>query len=67
MRWWTRLSLAKATGALSTCHGTPIWELYLRGREAQVAIESEIARSLAAEGKGREQVLAPWMLTVNAR
>jgi hypothetical protein len=56
-----RLSLAKAMGALSTLHGTPIWELYLRGREAQVAIESELAKTLAAEGNGREQVLAPWM------
>lgn len=56
-----RLSLAKAMGALSTLHGTPIWELYLRGREAQVAIETELAKTLAAEGNEREQVLAPWM------
>lgn len=56
-----RLSLAKATGALSTLHGTPLWELYLEGREAQADIESRIAKTLAAEGNGRERVLARWM------
>jgi len=55
-----KLSLAKATGTLSTYHGTPVWELYLRGREAQAAIESAIAKTMVAEGKGREKVLAPW-------
>ncbi len=59
-----RLSLAKAMGALSTLHGTPIWELYLEGREAQAAIESKLARILAAEGNGRERVLARWMQAV---
>ncbi|MGD0884644.1 MAG: hypothetical protein ABSA46_07185 [Thermodesulfovibrionales bacterium] len=58
-----RLSLAKATGALSTFHGTPLWELYVRGREAQAAIESQLTKTLAAEGKGRERVLARWMQT----
>ena len=62
-----KLSLAKATGTLSRYHGTPVWELYLRGREAQADIESEIAKIMAAEGKGREQVLAPWMQTVPSR
>jgi hypothetical protein len=56
-----RLSLAKAMDVLSTFHGTPIWELYLRGREAQAAIESRLAKTLAAEGNGRERVLARWM------
>jgi hypothetical protein len=56
-----KLSLAKATGTLSTFHGTPIWELYLRGREAQAAIESEINKTMVAEGRGRERVLASWM------
>jgi len=60
------LSLAKATGTLSTYHGTPVWELYLKGREAQVAIESEVAKTMVAEGKGRERVLAAWMQTVNS-
>ena len=55
------LSFAKATGAMSTYQGTPLWELYLRGREAQTAIEDGIAKSMIAEGKGRERVLAPWM------
>jgi hypothetical protein len=58
-----RLSLAKAMGALSTLHGTTIWELYLEGREAQAAIESRLTKSLAAEGNGRERVLARWMQT----
>jgi hypothetical protein len=56
-----QLSLAKAMGKLNTLHGTPIWELYLRGREAQAAIETELVKTLAAEGNGREQVLARWM------
>ncbi len=61
-----RLSLAKAMGELSTCHGTDIWQLYLQGREAQVAIETGIMKSLATEGKGREQVLARWRQPVTA-
>jgi hypothetical protein len=58
------LSLAKSMGVLNTFHGTPAWELYLRGRDAQVAIESELAKILADEGNGRERVLARWMQTV---
>lgn len=61
-----RLSLAKATGALSALAGTPVWDLYLQGREAQAAIESRLADALAAEGNGRARVLAPWMQTVTA-
>jgi hypothetical protein len=61
-----RLSLAKATGALSTLVGTPVWELYLQGREAQAAMESGLANALAAEGNGRDRVLAGWMQTVTA-
>jgi hypothetical protein len=57
------LSLAKAMGVLNTYHGTPLWELYLRGREAQVAIESEIAKTLESEGRGRDRVIAGWMQT----
>jgi hypothetical protein len=56
-----RLSLARATGTLGAYHGTSIWELYLEGREAQVKIESEIARNLSEDGNGRERVLARWM------
>jgi hypothetical protein len=56
-----QLSMAKALGTLNTLRGTSIWELYLRGREAQAAIESRLAKTVAAEGKGREQVLARWM------
>ncbi len=59
-----RLSLAKAMGTLSSLHGTPVWDLYLRGRAAQASIESKLANILTAEGNGREQVLARWMQTV---
>lgn len=55
-----RLSLAKAQGALGTHQGTPVWELYMRGRKAQAAIESELAKTL----DGRAQVILPWMQTV---
>jgi hypothetical protein len=59
-----RLSLARAKGELDALKGTPIWELYLRGREAQAAIETELAKKLAVEGSGREQVLGPWMQSI---
>jgi len=62
-----RLSVAKAMGELSAPRGTPIWELYLRGRQAQAAIEIELAKTLAAEGNGREQTLARWMQSVADR
>ncbi len=54
------LSLAKATDVLEAYHGTPVWNLYLQGREAQRNIEAEIVKSLAADGTGRERVLADW-------
>ena len=60
------LSLAKAAGALSTHRGTPHWELYLKGREDQAAVENKIAETMAAEGLGRERVLEPWMQHVYA-
>jgi len=56
-----RLSFAKAIGELSTLYGTPIWQEYLQGREAQLSIELELKRSLTAEGNGRERVIAQWM------
>jgi hypothetical protein len=59
-----QLSLAKATGALNKLQGTPIWELYLRGREAQAALETKLANTLAAAGNGRDRTLARWMQTV---
>ncbi len=59
-----RLSLAKATGTMNALHGTPVWNLYLQGREAQGAIESTLAKTLAAQGNGRERVIAQWMQTV---
>ena len=57
------LSVAKATGTLNTHQGTPIWKLYEEGLEAQASIESGIAKNLAAEGTGRERVLAEWMVS----
>ncbi len=54
------LSLAKAQGALEAFHGTPVWELYMRGRKAQAAIEAELAKTIAA----RAHVILPWMQTV---
>lgn len=60
------LSLAKATGTLHTYRGTPNWDLYQRGREAQGAIENNIAEAMAAEGRGRERILEPWMQHIYA-
>lgn len=56
-----RLSLAKAMGKLSTFQGTSIWKLYLQGRDAQVCIETELAKTLTMEGNQRERILADWM------
>jgi len=58
-----RLSLAKALGALSTLKGTPLWKLYVQGRGAQAAIESELAQNLVADGNVRDRVIARWMQT----
>ena len=59
-----RLSLAKAMGTLNKFHNTQFWELYVRGRDAQVSMESELAKALLAEGNKREHVIGPWMQTV---
>ena len=56
-----KLSLAKAMGKLSSFKAIPIWQLYLQGREEQIAIEASLAETLSAEGSGRDQVLAHWM------
>jgi hypothetical protein len=58
------LSLAKAMGKLHALKKTRIWDLYEHGRDAQIAIEVELAKSLAAEGHGRERILANWMQCV---
>jgi hypothetical protein len=55
------LSLAKAKGELIAHENTTIWNLYERGRDAQIAIEAELVKSLLAEGQGRERILADWM------
>jgi hypothetical protein len=59
-----RLSLAKARGELEALEGTPIWELYVRGREAQAAIEARLMKTLAAQGNGRERILGRWIQSV---
>jgi len=59
-----RLSLEKAMGRLKTLNANPLWQLYLQGREAQMAIEADLAKALAAEGSGRESVLEHWMQSV---
>lgn len=58
-----QLSLAKAAGTLTMFHGTPVWELYERGRDTQIAIETKLVENLVAQKSGREQVLARWLQT----
>jgi hypothetical protein len=57
-----RLSTAKATGELRDFSGTAIWQKYLQGRAAQISVEMELKRTLAAEGKSRDRVITQWML-----
>lgn len=52
-----QLSLAKALGKLETFYDTHLWKIYLQGLKEQAAIESEIVKTPAAEGNGREQIL----------
>lgn len=56
-----QLSVAKAKDKLNTFHGTPIWDLYLQGREAQTAIEAKLIKTVATENNGREHILAQWI------
>lgn len=56
-----RLSLAKAEGSLDELRRTPIWSLYLEGRNAQAAIEAKLRDALAVDGRGRERVIARWL------
>jgi hypothetical protein len=58
------LPMARAMGKLEALKGTPIWELYLRGREAQAAIETELVKTVTAEGNGRAQVIVRWIQSV---
>jgi hypothetical protein len=60
------LSLAKAMGELEAFRGTPAWEDYILGRDAQVAIEAKLTASVAVGGTGRARVLAPWLRMVHA-
>lgn len=55
------LSLARARGELEAQRRTPLWELYERGRDAQIAIEGRLCETLHAEGAGRDRVLERWM------
>jgi hypothetical protein len=56
-----KLSLARAMGTLDSLQGTSIWKLYERGREAQVAIETELVKNMTAGENVRRQILARWM------
>lgn len=62
-----RLSMAKAMGELNSFQGTSVWDLYLQGREMQADIERSLAKSLMAEGHGRERIIACWMQTMPDR
>jgi hypothetical protein len=62
-----RLSLAKAMGVVDTLHGTPVWQVYLQGREAQAAVESELTATLAAQRLGRDRVVSTWVQTAHDR
>ena len=55
------LSLAKAKGRLNDLQRTPMWQFYIRGREAQLEVEKQLFDVLTAQGNGREQVLARWL------
>jgi hypothetical protein len=54
------LSMAQARGELESLRGSPMWRLYLQGREAQVAHESALLAALASEGHRRDRIVAPW-------
>jgi len=58
-----RLSLARALGGAGTLAGSKMWDICLRGREAQRSLESRLAAKAAAEAPGRERVIRPWMQT----
>jgi len=54
------LSLAKARGALDHPDHAELRARFEEGRTAQLAIEAELSTTLAAQGEGREAVIAPW-------
>lgn len=56
-----RLSMAQAENKLDDLEHSAVWEIYRKGCESQDAIEADLYRTLAAEGKGRHFVIAPWM------
>jgi hypothetical protein len=56
-----RLSLSKAAGEINSLYDTPIWRQYSWGRKVQSAIETTLAKTLAQEGQGREQILTRWI------
>lgn len=55
------LSRARARGELERHRGGAAWAVYQAGRAAQRALESGLVATLAAEGKGRDQVVEPWL------
>lgn len=54
------LSLAQARGILDAPEHATLRARWKEGRNAQLAIEAELARHLEAQGEGREKVIAPF-------
>jgi hypothetical protein len=59
-----QLSMAQAMGKLDASCGTRIWKLYLQGKEAQAASETELVKTLAAENNGRQRIITRWLQPV---
>lgn len=55
-----KLSMAQARGELDAVRESALWERYAEGRRAQVAHETALLDALAAEGEGRDRIVAPW-------
>lgn len=58
------LSRARARGELHRHRGGAAWGVYQAGRAAQRALEARLVASLAAEGRGRDRVVEPWLSRV---
>jgi hypothetical protein len=59
-----RLSMAKAMGRLDSFHKSSLWELYIRGRDAQIAIESKLMTASRKNQDGRACILNDWIQTI---
>jgi hypothetical protein len=59
-----QLSMAKAMGRLDSFHGSPLWELYIHGRDVQIAIESKLMNTCAKNDARRACILSEWIQTI---